>query len=204
MNLRELCEKTAVYTDRRDDFVTIPDPANPDKQIYDPDDDPGIWFDAMKTSINTAYREAARRLLSPDIQIELELAENGEIDLIYLSPGVQTVKAVYTADGSAALPYDFVTKYRLRVRNGREGDKVLLQYHYVPEPLEQLTDEPEFPESLVDPMVYISLAASDIWMLERKLEPAQAWQTKYYSLLSSLKRDMKNASKRRIRRAVFR
>ena len=204
MTLKKLCEMTAVYTDRRDDFVTIADPDNPGKQIYDPNDDPGIWFSAMKTSINTAYREAARRLLSPDIRVETVLGPDGTIDLMELTPGVQTVKAVYNEDASAGLAFDFETKYRIRVRRGKRGDRVVLQYHYVPDPLESLNDEPVFPESMVDPMVYISLAVSDLWMLERKLEPAQMWQQKYYNLLSSLKRDMKSANMRKIRRAIFR
>lgn len=191
-----------MYTDRRDDFVTITNDKG--KPVYDPDDDPGIWFEAMKTSINTAYREVARRLLMPDMRTETELGEGGTIDLLYLSPGVQQVKAVYNADESAALRYDFETKYRIRVRGGKEGDAVILQYHYVPDGLETFTDEPEFPESLVDPMVYISLACADLWRSERKLDVAQVWENRYFSLLGSIRSDMKNSAQRRIKKTRFR
>lgn len=192
----------AVYTDRRDDFVTITDDKG--KEIYDPNDDPGNWFAAMKQSINTAYREVARRLLMPDMRIETMLGENGTIDLMEMSPDVQTVKAVYNADGSAALKYDFETKYRIRVRGGKDGDEVILHYHYVPDPLERLTDAPEFPEGLVDPMIYISLAASDLWKSERKIDIAQVWENKYYSMLSGLRADMRDPGSRRIRKSRFR
>ena len=201
MNLKELCEQVAVYTDRRDDFVTI---TKNGVEMYDPDDDPGVWFEAMKTSINTAYREAARRLLMPDIRAAVTLGEGGSIDLLGMAPGVQTVKAVYSEDGSAAIGYDFETKYLIRIRGGKVGDKVLLQYHYVPDPLDKFTDEPVFPESLVDPMVYISLAVCDLWLLERKIDIAMQWQSKYYGMLGSIKKDMRSARDRRIRRAIFR
>ena len=207
MTLKEMCEQAAVYTDRRDDFVTIKetDPVTGRvTEYYDPEDDPGIWFEAMKCSINNAYREVARALLMPDTRVETELDENGGINLMYQSPDVLQVKGVFSADGSYALEYDFVTKNEIRVRNGKKGQKVLLQYHYAPDPLERFGDEPEFPEGMVDPMVYISLACADLWMMERKTQPAQMWQQRYYSALAGIRRDMKSASKRRIRRAIFR
>lgn len=202
MNLKRMCELAAAYTDRRDDFVTIT--GEDGKEVYDPNDDPGIWFEIMRRSINTAYAEAARRLLMPDMRIETELGENGTIDLLYLSPGVQTVKAVYTEDASMALRFDFETKYRIRVRGMKEGDTVTLQYHYVPDPLDKFTDEPEFPESLVDPMVYISRAAADIWLSERKMEIAQMWEVKYETLLRSIRSDMRSAGSRRIPKTRWR
>lgn len=192
----------AVYTDRKDDFVTIKNDKG--KEVFDPEDDPGIWFEAMKTSINTAYREAARRLTVPDRRASCALGEGGTIDLISMSPGVQQVKAVYSADETKALAFDFETKYKIRVRGGRENDEVILHYSYVPDALESLTDEPEFPESLVDPMIYISLACADIWRSERKMDIAQVWENRYYSLLGSVRTDMKSPSLRRIRRAPFR
>lgn len=202
MTLREMCEQAAVYTDRRDDFVTITGADG--KPVYDPEDDPGIWYQAMKMSINTAYREAARRLMLPDMRAETELGENGTIDLLYMSPGVSQVKAIYNADATAALPFDFETKFRIKVRGGKEGDDVIIQYCYVPDALESFTDEPEFPESLVDPMLYISLACADLWRSERKLEVAQVWENRYYSILGGIRTDLKSPSLRRIRRSPFR
>lgn len=192
----------AVYTDRRDDFVTITNDKG--KEVYDPNDDPGIWFEAMKTSINTAYREVSRRLLMPDRRSVQALGEGGTIDLMTLLPGVQTVKAVYSADETQALAFDFVTKSKIRVRGMKENDEVLLQYHYVPEALESLSDEPEFPESLVDPMVYIALACADLWRSERKTDIAQVWENRYFSMLGSIKTDLKSPRLRRMRRAPFR
>ena len=204
MTLKQMCEQAAVYTDRADDFVTIPDPVDPERQIYDPEDDPGIWYQAMKTSINAAYREVARTLLMPDTRVETELGEDGTIDLLYLSPAVLQFKGVYSPDGSSALQYDFVTKYQVRVRGGREGQDVLIQYAYAPEPLESFNDEPVFPDGLVEPMVYIARACADLWLMERKIQPAQAWQAQYYAALAGIRRDVKSAEKTRIRRARFR
>lgn len=207
MNLIEMCEQVAVYTDRRDDFVTIKrDDLATGKviEMYDPEDDPGIWYAAMKMSINNAYREVARMLTMPDTRVEAELGEGGVIDLMYQSPDVLQVKGVYSADGSYALEYDFVTKYQIKVRGGKEGQPVLLHYCYAPDPLEDFRDEPVFPEGLVDPMVYISLACADLWMMERKTAPAQMWQQRYYTALSGIRRDMRSSAKRKINRARFR
>ena len=202
MNLKELCELVAVYTDRKDDFVTITDKDG--NEVYDPEDDPGIWFEAMKASINNAYREAARKLLMPDTRRLFAVNMNGEIDLIGLQPEVYQLIAVFNEDGSAALQFDFVTKNRIRMRNEKPGTAVVIQYHYVPAPLERFEDEPVFPEGLVDPMVYICRAVADLWMMERKAQPSQLWEARYYSLLSGIKRDMKSASMRRIKRGRFR
>lgn len=201
MTLKEMCEQVAVFTDRRDDFVTI---VKDGAEVYDPDDDPGNWFASMRTSINTAYRHVARQLLMPDVRQLVVLGDGGSIDLLTMEPGVTTVKAVYNEDGSAALTYDFETKYRIIVRGDHAGEKVLLQYHYVPADLTEFTDEPVFPESLVDPMIYISLAAADLWLMERKLDVSREWRTKYYELMSSVKRDMRSSRDRRIKRAIFR
>ena len=202
MNLREMCDLVAVYTDRKDDFVTIED--NTGKEVFDPNDDPGIWFAAMKTSINNAYREVARKLMMPDMHQQVTLMQGGEIDLFQMSPDVLQVIAVYNADATAALKFDFINKNRIRVRDGKEKDKVQLQYCYAPDPLESFKDEPVFPEGLVDPMVYICRAAADLWMMERKTQPAQLWETRYYGLLGGIKRDFKSAAMRRIPKKRFR
>ena len=201
MNLKEMCELVAVHTDRRDDFVTT---TINGVEVYDPEDDAGVWFESMKSSINLAYREAARRLLMPDIRVAAELGEGGGVDLTAMKPGVITMKNVYTEDGSAALQYDFETKYRIIIRGGRAGDRVLIQYHYVPEPLVKFTDEPVFPESLVDPMVYVSLAAANLWLMERKIDIANEWRARYYEALNNIRSDMRSSRDRRIRRAIFR
>lgn len=197
-----MCELVAAYTERRDDFVTITDKDG--KEVYDPEDDPGRWFDAMKTSINNAYREVARKLLMPDTRRLFTVGLNGEIDLIGLQPDLYQLIAVFNEDASAAMRFDFVTKKRIRLRNAKMGDWVTIQYHFVPEPLERFYDEPVFSEGLVDPMVYICRAAADLWMMERKVQPSQMWETRYYSLLNGIKRDMKSASMRRIKRGRFR
>lgn len=193
----------AVYTDRRDDFVTIIDEKT-GKEVYDPEDDPGIWFQAMKASINNAYREVARALLMPDTRREFYIGDDMELDLTCMQPDLLQLIAVYNADESAAIPFDFVTKNRIRLRSGKAGDKVLIHYHFVPEPLAAFDDEPIFPEGLVDPMIYVCRAAADLWMLERKAQPAQMWETRYFSLLGSVRRDMKSASMRRIKKSRFR
>lgn len=202
MNLKELCELAAVYTDRRDDFVTITDKNG--NQVYDPEDDPGVWFSSFKNSINNAYREVARKLLTPDMRKIYELDENREIDLFNLQPEALQLIAVYNEDGSAALKFDFVTMNRIRLRMGRAGDRVMVHYHYAPDPLEKFEDSPVFPEGLVDPMVYISRAAADLWMLERKAQPAQMWESRYYSMLSGIQKDMKSAAMRKIKKSRFR
>lgn len=203
MTLKEMCQRAAELTDRADDFVTV---KNPDtgEEWYDPNDDPGIWYNIMKQGINTAYREVARRMMMPDMRIETELGKGGRINLLELKPGVSKVKAVYNADGSYALQYDFITQFEIKVRDGREGQDVIVHYAYVPDAMERFTDEPIFPESLVDPAVYIAMAASKIWATERKFQAANYHQAEYYALLASIKSDVKSSKDRRIRRSVFR
>lgn len=202
MTLDEMCRQVAVYTDRADDFVKITLPNG--KQGYDPEDDPGMWFEAMKKSINTAYMEVARTILMPDRLEETALEEGGELDLADLDPAVLKFKKVWNADKTFAYQYDFLTKFRIKVQGGYEGLDVIAEYCYAPEPLEKFTDEPEFSEGLVDPMVYISLACADIWLMERKIQPSQEWRTRYYQMLNSVRKDVKSAEKSRIKRARFR
>ena len=201
MTLKEMCELTAVHTDRRDDFVVT---TIKGAEVYDPEDDPGLWFESMKSSINLAYREVARRLLMPDIRMTMELDKDGGVDLTMMRPDVITMKAVYSEDGSTLRQYDFETKYRIIVRGGKPGERVLIQYHYVPEPLEDFDDEPVFPEGLVDPMVYVSLAAANLWLMERKIDIANEWRARYYEALNNIRGDMRSPRDRRIRRAIFR
>lgn len=203
MTLKKMCEMAATFTDRRDDFETV---TNPDtgEEWYDPEDDAGIWFENMKMSINSAYQEAARRLLMPDIRTEMELGEGGTLDLDSLSPGITQVKAVFNADGSVNLEYDFVTKFQIRVRDRKAGDTVLLQYYYVPDALEELRDEPIFPESLVAPMVYVALAAANLWAADGKLQKASYWQNMYYKEMNDIRANVRSARDRRIRRRPFR
>ena len=203
MTLKEMCQRAAELTDRADDFVTTVNPAT-QEEWYDPNDDPGIWFNVMKQGINTAYREVARKLLMPDMRVEMELGEGGTLNLMSLEPGISKIKAVYNSDGSYALQYDFVTQFEIRVRGGREGQDVIVQYAFVPDSLERFTDEPIFPESLVDPAIYIAAAASKIWAMERKFQAANYHQSEYYGLLATIKGDVKSSKDRRIRRSVFR
>ncbi len=201
MTLDEMCRQVAVYTDRADDFVKT---TINGEQVYDPDDDPGIWYAAMKGSINNAYREVARTILMPETFKVVTLGEGAEVDLLGLDPAVLKMKAVYNRDRSAALDYDFVNRFRLKIKNCMPGDAVALAYAYAPEPLEQLTDEPIFAEGLVDPMVYISLACADIWLMERKLQPEQEWRQRYYSALAGVKKSLKSSAKSRIKKPLFR
>ena len=140
----------------------------------------------------------------PDMRLETELGEDGVIDLMYLSPGVSKVKAVLNADASAYLQYDFITQFQIRVRGGREGQDVILHYCYVPDALEDFNDEPVFPESLVDPAIYIAMAASKIWAMERKFQAANYHQAEYYALLANVRGDVRSGAKRRIPRRAFR
>jgi hypothetical protein len=84
------------------------------------------------------------------------------------------------------------------------GEKLILHYHYLPEPLAKEYDEPIFPESLVDPSVYIALAVARVWQSERKMGAAQMWLNEYYQKLRSLRGSVRSGVRRRLPRTLFR
>ena len=65
-------------------------------------------------------------------------------------------------------------------------------------------DEPIFPESMVDPSVYIALAVARVWQSERKTGAAQMWLNEYYQKLRSLRGSIRSGVRRRLPRTLFR
>ena len=196
MTLDEMCMAAARYSDRYDEFEKN------DEGQYE--DDAAHYFKVFRDAINEAYMTVSREYAMPDTRAEVDVGEEGIIDLLSVEPVVCTVHDVLNADGSANLPYNFRTKYEIEVIGASEGDTVTLVYHYLPDKLEKLRDEPIFTEGIVDPMVYISLAVARMWKSEKKFDYANQWMQEYYSQLRNIKSSMLNRNKRRIPRRRFR
>lgn len=200
MTLDEMCMMAARLSDRYDEFEKTENDAG--KMVYQ--DDALHYFNVFRDGINEAYFEVARSRCEPDVYTEAEVDKDGKINLEYLYPLPHTVKNVLNADRTEAVAFDFETRFVLHITGANPGDKVQLYYHYMPDRLESYNDEPVFPESAVDPMVYVQMAVARMWQSEKKLSLYQQAMQEYYSKLREVRPTMKSGNIRRIPRRPFR
>lgn len=196
MTLDEMCVAAARYSDRYDEFEKS------ESGKYE--DDALLYFEVFRDGINEAYAAVARESGMPDCYVTASVGSDGYVDLENLYPQVYGVKDVLNEQMTSNLEYVFSTKFKLSVSNTKPGDKVTIFYHYIPERLTGLGDAPVFPESLVDPLLYISLAVARMWMSEKKFDYANQWLQQYYTLLNRVKSGMQSSINRRIPRRRFR
>ena len=196
MTLDEMCISAARYADRYDEFEK-----NEDGEY---EDDAEQYFRVFRDAINEAYFRVARECAMPDVYVKAVLDDERQINLEELSPQLYGLKDVLNENKTANYRYNFVTKYVLEVPDANPGETLTIYYHYVPERLEELTDSPIFPESLVDPMVYICLAVARIWMSEKKFDFADRWLAQYHDYLSRIKSSLMSKINRRIPKRLFR
>lgn len=199
MTLDNMCISAARYSDRYDEFEkTVSD----GEELYE--DDALQYFNVFRDAINEAYMAVSREYAMPNTRTRVNVGDDGVIDLSAVYPLVYTVQDVLNATETANIEYTFRTKYELQLEGVKKGEAVTLVYHYLPERLENLTDEPIFSEAIVDPMVYICLAVARIWQSEKKFDYANQWLQQYYTLLRGVKNGMIDRSRRRIPRRRFR
>lgn len=195
MTLDEMCISAARYSDRYDEF---------EKNDGEYEDDALMYFNVFKDAINEAYMAVSREFAAPDTYKQVAVSDKLTVDLSALEPAVYAIKDVLNANQTAAVSYTFETKYVLKVSGVNAGDTVTLFYHYIPDRLENLNDEPIFTEAVVDPMVYICLAVARIWMSEKKFDYANQWLSQYYTMLKSIRSSLKSRGAQRIPRRSFR
>lgn len=197
MTLDEMCMMAARFSDRYDEFEKN------DEDEYE--DDALHYFNVFRDGINEAYRDVSRLQAMPDTYTFSKVAGDGTIDLSAVVPQVYGLKEVFVENKAGVVGYIFETKYKIKVTRGATpGDDVLLYYHYIPDPLEELSDEPVFTDALVDPMLYVSLAVARMWQSEKKTEFFMMWYNQYREHLRNVRGTMKSLSKRRIPRRLFR
>lgn len=202
MTLEEMCMAAARYSDRYDEFErTLDGEGNQAEDYYE--DDALHYFNVFRDAINEAHREVARLYAMPDRWQKVTVNANQQVALDNLDPGVYSIKSLLNEDSSDAVEYTFSTKYLINVK-ANAGDKLMLLYHYVPEDLETLDDEPIFTDAQVDPMVYITLAVARMWYSEKKFDYGNQWLSQYYNMLKNVRSSLKDRSRRRIPRGVFR
>lgn len=195
MTLDEMCIMAARYSDRYDEFEL-------EGEMYE--DDALHYFNVFRDAINEAYYEVCRTRCEPDVYVEAEVDEDGKIDLMALSPQVYAVKNVLNVGRTAAVRFEFDTKFKLDVVGAKPGEKVVVYYSYMPDRLEGLEDTPIFSEAVVDPMVYVCLAVARMWQSEKKLTLYESWLADYYKWLRSVKSDMRGGNLKRVPRNRFR
>lgn len=196
MTLDEMCVSAARYSDRYDEFEK-----NEDGEY---EDDALMYFNVFKDAINEAYMAVSREFAAPDTYQQAKVGSDLTVDLSGMEPAVYAIKDVLNANRTAAVSYTFETKYVLKVSGVNAGDTITLYYHYIPDRLEDLNDEPIFTEAVVDPMVYICLAVARIWMSEKKFDYANQWLSQYYTMLKSIRSSLKSRGAQRIPRRSFR
>ena len=199
MTLDNMCISAARYSDRYDEFEKTEVDG---EAVYE--DDAEHYFNVFRDAINEAYMAVSREQAMPNTLVNAKVGKDGVIDLTAVYPMVYSVQDVLNETRTAIIPYVFRTKYELQLEGVQKGETVALKYHYLPERLEKLSDEPIFSEAVVDPMVYISLAVARIWQSEKKFDYADRWLQVYYAHLRAVKSSMSDRSKRRIPRRMFR
>lgn len=196
MNLGRMCEAAARYSDRYDEYVKADGGQFEGEALH--------WFNLFRDAVNEAYFEIARGMKQPQEQMEMELKENRVIDLSGLEPEAASLIGIYRMDGLTGVPFVFRTRQLIEVTGAKPGEKVMIRWQYLPARLETERDEPVFPESLADPMIYIALATARVWQSERRMSDAQIWINEYYRRLRELRPTMKTAGKQRLPRTLFR
>lgn len=199
MTLDEMCISAARYSDRYDEFEKTEVDG---KEVYE--DDAGHYFKVFRDAINEAYMTVSREYAMPNTRALVKVGKNGILDIMNIYPKVFAVQDVLNDTETANIPYTFRTKYELQLEGMQKGAAVTLLYHYLPDRLEKMRDEPIFSEAVVDPMVYISLAVARIWQSEKKFEYADRWMQQYYTHLRAVKSSISSRANRRIPRRMFR
>ena len=197
MNLENMCLMAARYADRSDEFVKT---AGTDGvPVYQ--GEALSMFVILRDAINEAYAEIADGYLLCDERKTVAVGENGAIDLTTAAPNATAIIAIYAADGKTPLPFTFETRFTVRVEGAESGERVCVRMRMRPNRLENESDEPVFPESAAEPMVYVSLAVARLFQSERKFSDAQSWTAEYRRLLRGVK-PVARAHRRMPRRAV--
>lgn len=203
MTLEDMCIEAARYSDRYDEFERTLDGDDSQEAEDWYEDDALHYFNVFRDGINEAYREVARLQAAPDRYAPVYVNKNRQVDLLSVNPGVYGIKNLLNGDRTAAIDYTFSTKYVLDV-NAEPGTTLQLYYHYIPEDLMYLSDTPVFTDAQVEPMVYICMAVARMWYSEKKFEYGDRWMSQYYSYLKSIRSSLKDRSRRRIPRGLFR
>lgn len=200
MTLDEMCMMAARYSDRYDEFEKTENEKG--KMVYQ--DDAEHYFKVFRDAINEAYHEIARTRCEPDKYVETEVDDEGKIHLDQLYPVPYSVKNLMNINRTEAIAFDFETKFSLLVRGAKPGETVVVYYSYLPDRLEDLNDEPVYPESVVPPAVYVNLAVARMWQSEKKLTLYQSWMYDYQRALQNVRPTMKGGNLRRLPRGRFR
>lgn len=197
MNLGRMCEAAARFSDRYDEYIRAAGTEEFEGEALN-------WFHIFRDAVNEAYFDLSRSRLTPQTKVEYELEKDRRVRLDWLNPEVCSVTGVYRADGQTEADFVFRTRTEIEVTGAQAGERIVIAYHYLPERLEKESDEPVFPESMADPMIYISLAVARVWQSERKTAAAQPWLGEYYQKLRTVRTDLRPARRKRLPRTRFR
>jgi hypothetical protein len=122
-----------------------------------------ILFNQFKDAINSAYRSIAREKYHLYHEEMVTLDADKCFDPGSLSKQVYQIIDIQTATG-ARVNDDDGPNNKVKCSDFNEGDKVKACYWYVPLKMAALTDVPEIPATVADPMIYAYFAAFDYFL----------------------------------------
>lgn len=200
MTLDEMCQTAARLSDRFDEFEKTTDESG--SEVYQ--DDALHYFNVFRDAINEAYYAVARKRYAPYKYYTLTVPSDKEVDLSVVTPNVYDILNLLNAERTRAIKFTFIEKELIYVDGANAGDEVVLYYHYIPDKLTEYSDEPIFPDIIVDPMVYITLAVARMWQSEKKSTQYSIWMAEYHQAIREVATDMRGKRAKRIPRPLFR
>lgn len=174
MTVQKMADQAALLSYRADEFIKN------DEGAYV--DEAADYLTIFLAAFNEANREAARKLGRPTFTKSITPTDR-RYSLSKLDPPYGQIHRVEDPTYHTRVSFIFVAADVIEFRS---DETVLITYNCMPDELVNLTDEPEFDEAQVDPMLYISLAVARVFQSERKMDTASPWEAKFYEKLSKV------------------
>lgn len=191
MNVGAMCVLAAQLSDRSDEYVKN------DEGAYE--EEAALYRAVFLSAMNEAYREAAKKLGMPLRKVTVTPVSYRVSFKNFDPPYVQIIR-IEDAVSRKPEVFKFVNAQEIEVFTERS---LTITYIYLPDELVLDTDEPEFADSLVDPMLYVYKAVAEVYRSERKNDTAAPWDGKYFEKLSKV-RAYPAGALRRVPRRRFR
>ena len=155
--------------------------ARTDELLEKETEDDEVFLGQLKHAVNTAYMTVARDKWRPAAAEEMCVCK-GKIPIAELSEcfvGLKSVKWNGLRVGAWA-GKDFIHVCE-------NIQKVIVEYYYLPVPMEEDEDEPVIPFAQVDPYAYIYFAASLYCSIRHLHAEAAVWDSRYRNVVDNVK-----------------
>ena len=161
MTLEDMYKQTADYTDE-----------NIGVSPYDSD-----IVDKFKAAINYAYQKICKEKWFPETSENVELDSGLQFDTSAFSKIYNGIIGVKDNNG-----YE-ITWEKVRggtkVKCSYDGTTATVVYRYIPDKMDELTDEPVFSDAEVGHLLMCYYAAYDYFIIEEEPERAEQWYARW-------------------------